>query len=510
MRKPWPSRVSGLLARRARLDPDRTAIVSDDIRLTYAQLDERVNAAGRMLNSLRVHRGDRVAVLARNSTEYLELYFAAAKCGTVLCGINVRLSLPEMRAILADCGARLLFADAEFADVATWLAQEADVKLIGLKGDVGPVSYHQLRSGEPGGELSEEGGADDPLVLVYTSGTTGRPKGAVLTQTQMFWSSATQIGTLDVRQRDVHMIGAPLFHVGGLAFATLFVHAGMTALILPQWEPARVLRLISQERVNHFFAVPAMLRLLSEHIGESRIDLSSLRWIMSGASAMPVHLIERFASYGIPVLASYGATETAGPAAVLDLDRFLSKAGTVGRPFFHTDIRISPSAVERTSGVGEIQIRAPHLFQGYWNDPSSTAAAFDDEWLRTGDLGWFDPDGDLHIAGRIKDLIISGGENVYPAEVELILQAHPAITEVAVVGIPHQDWGESVCAVVVLKEGAQLNLDALQDFCRGKIARYKIPRALWVRTAPLPRNASGKLLSQAILTNIDLTRLITK
>lgn len=498
-------RIADLLPRRARLDPDLPAIIGGDLRLTFADLDQRVNAACRVLRDLGVGRGDPVAVLGRNSPDYVELYFAAAKCGAILCGINVRLALPELRLILADCGAQVLFVDAEFADAAICLTAETRIRLIGLNGGTRLARYDHLRAGQSGAEFDGEAHADDPVVLVYTSGTTGHPKGAVLTQGQMYWSSATQIGTLDVRHRDVHLIAAPLFHVGGLAFATLFVHLGMSALIVPQWEPARMLRLIAQERINHFFAVPAMLHSLSEHIAQSELDFGSLRWIMSGASPMPVHLIKRFADFGIPVLSSYGATETAGPATVLDLDRSASKAGTVGRPFFHTDVRIVPNDVESATDVGEIQVRGPHLFQGYWKNPDATRAAFDGEWLRTGDLGWLDPDGDLHVVGRIKDLIISGGENVYPAEVELVLQVHPAISEIAIVGIPHHDWGETVCAVAVLKHGARLTLAEMQDFCRGKIARYKIPRVLSLRPTPLPRNASGKLLTQAILADIDQT-----
>jgi len=292
-----------------------------------------------------------------------------------------------------------------------------------------------------------------------------------------------------------------MFHVGGLAFATLFVHLGATALPLPQWNAAEVLQLIADERISHFFAVPSMLKLLLDRLPDHDRDLNSLRWILTGGAPTPLELIRSLADFGIPVLQSYGATETGGPAACLDAERFLAKAGSVGRPYLHTDIRVvgDEGRPQEAMQIGEVQVRAPHVFKGYWNNADATRAAFDGDWLRMGDLGWFDDDGDLHIAGRAKDVIITGGENVYPAEIELVLQTHPDIAEVAIVGMPDAEWGQTVRAIIVPRGEGTLTLEELRGFCDGKLARYKIPRALDLRRAPLPRNASGKILKHALL-----------
>jgi fatty-acyl-CoA synthase len=321
----------------------------------------------------------------------------------------------------------------------------------------------------------------------------------------MFWASTTMAASHEYTQGDVNLVPTPLFHVGGLSFATLFVHMGATLVLPRAWEPGAILDLIAQRKVNHFFAVPAMLRSLIEHPDFGATDLSSLRWILCGGAPVPPGLIASFGRRGIPVQQTYGATETAGPATLVDLAHVAAKAGSVGLPYFHTDLRVAdPTGAERPVGeIGEVQVRAPHVFAGYWRNPDASRAAFAGEWLKTGDLGRRDAEGYLYIVDRAKDVVITGGENVYPAEIEAILREHPAISEVAVVGTPDREWGEVPCAIVVPKPNEAVTLEGLREFCDGRIARYKQPRRLLLRASPLPRNASGKVLKHELRGDVS-------
>jgi len=490
--------VGRFLERRALLDRQKTAIICSDRRLTFAELDALVARMAGLLAAKGIERGDRLAVLMKNSIAFCALYHAAARLGAVLCPINWRLAGPEIAFILGHSEAKLLVHGSEFAEAIEALPTP-------------PALAHRLSLGEDGdvstGFIAHKpftdpcpAAPDDPLLLVYTSGTTGRPKGAVLTQAQMFWSSATMATTLDYRRGDVGLIPVPLFHVGGLSFATLFVHVGATAVLMPAWEAQAALALIGREGINHFFAVAAMLEGLAQAPGYQSADLDSLRWIMSGGAPVPVALIHRFAERGIPVIQTYGSTETAGPAVVVDIPNAATKAGAAGLPFFHTDIRIvdDRGAPLPADQPGEIYIRAPHVTSGYWRDDEATARAFDGAWFRSGDIGRIDADGYLHILDRKKDMIVSGGENIYPAEVERVLASHACVAEVAVIGAPDAHWGEAVCAVVVPTSGTEPTLDALTRHCEGNLARYKHPRRLIIRDTPLPRNATGKILKHEL------------
>ncbi|MDH3232921.1 MAG: long-chain fatty acid--CoA ligase [Alphaproteobacteria bacterium] len=490
--------VGRFLERRARLDGQKTAIICSGRRLTFAEFDALVAQMAGLLAAKGIERGDRLAVLMKNGMASCALYHAAARLGAVLCPINWRLAGPEIAFILEHSEARLLIFDAEFSP-----AIEALPDL--------PALEQRLSFGEDG-EVPPDPPAhepftdpcpaapDDPLLLVYTSGTTGRPKGAVLTQAQMAWSSLTMATTLDYRRSDVGLIPVPLFHVGGLSFATLFVHVGATAVLMPAWEADIALALIDREGINHFFAVAAMLEGLAQAPDYDSADLGSLRWIMSGGAPVPVELIHRFAERGIPVIQTYGSTETAGPAVVVDIANAAAKAGAAGLPFFHTDIRIidENGAPLPPDQPGEVQIRAPHVTSGYWRDDEATARAFDGDWFRSGDIGRLDADGYLHILDRKKDMIVSGGENIYPAEVERVLASHPAVAEVAIIGAPDPRWGETVCAVVFPAPGGAPTLEALIEHCRHDLARYKHPRKLVIRDAAMPRNATGKILKHEL------------
>ncbi len=483
--------IGELTARRARLDGGRPAFACGDLRVDFAELEERAIRVAHALAALGIAKGDRFAVLMRNGIELVSLYYAAAKIGAVLCPLNWRLAPPEVGRILDHSQAKLLLFDREFA-----AAAEALPELVGL-GDSIPVNpdFAQRAATATTTALpAATVGADDPLLLAYTSGTTGLPKAAVLSHRRMLWTSLTMAATLDYSRRDVDLIAAPLFHVGGLSFATLSVHLGACSVLLPAWDPSAVLRLIAEQRINHFFAVAAMVKTLVSHADFAVADLSSLRWVMAGGAPVPVALIEAFAARGIPLVQSYGATETGGPATVVDIDHALTKAGSAGLPFFHTDVRVASDAgsVARSGEVGEIQVRGPHIAP-YWRDSKTTAATRVGGWFRTGDLGYLDADGYLYVLGRGSELIVSGGENVYPAEVEAALADLPGIEEVSVIGVPDARWGETVCAVVVPTEGHEISLQAVRAHCAGRIAGYKTPRRLVVEKRRLPRGATGKI-----------------
>ena len=505
--------VGALLERRALLDRDTPALIAGSLRLSFGQLQTWAEAVAEAFAAAGVGKGDRVAVLSRNSAEGVALYYGAARGGAILCNLNVRLTEDELARILADAEPALLVAHPDFADLARSLAARLGIGRV-WRFDAAPMPPPPERgsgtraataAGTAAGTVCGQSpvAAADPLLLVYTSGTTGRPKGAVMTHAGMVWASATMAYSLDYRYRDIGLIPAPMFHVGGMSFATFFVHAGATAVLPPAWRPEAILALIAAERVNHFFGVAAMLQGLLDAPGFAHADLSSLRWIMAGGAPVPVDPIRAFGRRGIPLLQTYGTTETAGPATVVDLAHAEAKAGSAGLPFFHTDLRIADEAGRAlpADAVGEIQVRAPHLFAGYWRNPAATAEAFSGDWYRTGDLGSLDSEGYLWIAGRRRDLIVSGGENIFPAEIEAVLEAHPAVAEAAVVGRPDPAWGEIPAATIVAAPGAAAPDPAeLERFCAGRLARYKIPKRVEVSETPLPRNAAGKLLKHLLRT----------
>ena len=496
--------IGRFLARRAAIDGAWPAVITPDRALSFSELNDYANRAANALAALSIGPGDRVAAVLRNGAEFCALYYAAAKLGAILCCVNWRLAPPEMAYILHDSGSRAIVFDAEFSASVGSALENSPVGVALRVGGVGagagfPLfedAVSQADSSEPRQAIL----SDAPLVLCYTSGTTGRPKGAVLSHSQMFWVSASTGYTLDYRHHDANLISAPMFHVGGLSFATLFVHRGATAVMLPAWDPELALSVIRDRRINHFFAVPTMLETLLEAARRSSADLCTVRWILSGAAPMPQRLVRGYADLGIPLLQSYGCTETAGAATCMDLDHIDKKPGSIGKAFFHAEVRVVAARGGETAPdeVGEIQVRAPHVFTGYWNNESATQAAFAGDWLLTGDLGRRDEDGYLYVVDRKKNLIISGGENVYPAEVEQVLCEHPAIAEVAVVGAPDPKWGETVCAVVVLRPGHSLTLAEIRSYCQDRIASYKIPVRMTLSPQPLLRTATGKLVKSEI------------
>jgi acyl-CoA synthetase (AMP-forming)/AMP-acid ligase II len=447
-----------------------------------------------------------------NSVEYVESFFAIGKIGAIVVPLNWRLVADELAFILKDSGATVLIYGGEFREVVAelqrrgaegsavrhWLHVAAAGKDEGATRDAFAKSYDQLQSAAPDTSPEITACDDDELYIMYTSGTTGLPKGAVHTHTSVLWACTTMAATCDVRYLDRYIVVLPLFHVGALTPLTGNVYRGATSVIMRAFDPGRLLGTIATEQVTVLLAVPAMLNFMIQMPDLDRYDLSTLRWMMSGAAPVPVTLIEAWTARGIPIHQVYGLTESCGPACLTSPEDAVAKAGSTGRPFFHTDVRIvdDRGADVRPGETGEVIIRGAHIMKGYWNRPEATAETIRDGWLHSGDLATIDDDGLIYIQDRKKDMIISGGENVYPAEIENVILAHPQVREVAVIGQASAKWGESPLAVVVKKDAALTEEDVL-GHCKGKLARYKLPKSVRF-VDEIPRNPAGKILKRVL------------
>ncbi len=494
------------LAKRAQLGPAREALVEVERgrRFTYLELDQRANRCAAALAALGVSRGDRVAVLMMNGVEYVESYYALAKLGAIMVPLNWRLVPDELEFILGDAGATLLLYDTEFDDAVAELrrrkipvkhfvrvAPEADsaaaLHYDALLADASPAP-HEIHASD-----------DDDLFIMYTSGTTGLPKGVVHSHATMIACSLTINMTADLRMDDRYLQMLPLFHVGALAPLTAGLHRGATLVMMRAFDPARVFPVIEQERVTCGLAVPAMLNFMLAAKNHEPHDHSSLRWLQSGAAPVPVSLIEQYAALDIEIHQVYGLTECAGPACLISPEEALRKAGSTGPAFFHTDVRVVDNKGRDVSPGenGEVLIRAQHVMKGYWKRPEATAETLVDGWLYSGDMATVDAEGFVYIQDRKKDMIISGGENVYPAEIEKLLASHPEVADVAVIGQPSEKWGESAAAVVVPKPDANPEGDALLAWCKDKLARFKQPRQVFF-VDEIPRNPTGKILKKIL------------
>jgi len=501
--------VGDLLTRRAHLNPNVEGLVDlhGGRRFSFAELNRRSCRSANALRELGVGPGDRVALLMMNGVEFVESFFALAKLGAVVVPINWRLVPDELAFILKDSGARSLIYSSEFD------ANVRDLHARGSQGTalrdwiaVGPaeeraefaLDYDALQSAASASEPEHGAGDGQPLYIMYTSGTTGLPKGAVHTHDTVLWALLTIAATADMRFKDRYLLMLPMFHVGALTPATGNVYAGVTSVVARSFDPVATWRLIEEERISVMLAVPAMLNFMRQAYEPGRYDHSGLRWCMSGAAPVPVTLIEEYARMGIEIHQIYGLTETCGPACLIGSDEALAKAGSTGKAFFHTDTRVVDEAGHdvEPGQPGEVIIRANHIMKEYWNRPEATAETIRDGWLHSGDVATLDKEGFVYIQDRTKDMIISGGENVYPAEIENVILAHPQVGEVAVIGQPSTRWGESPLAVVVRADDALEAGDVLEH-CDGKLARFKLPRAVEF-VDEIPLNPTGKVLKRLL------------
>ncbi len=500
--------VGLLLTKRAHLSPTMEGLVEVERgrRFTYPELNARANRTANALAALGVRKGDRVGLLLLNGVEYVESFFAIAKLGAIVVPLNWRLVADELAFILQDSGATVLIFDAELRDVVTELHRRgADATAVRHWIDAGagdPVPfahrYDALQAAASDAEPAIGAFDDDELYIMYTSGTTGLPKGAVHTHGSAIAACFTIVMTADLRYRDRYVIVLPLFHVGALTPLTGDVHRGITTILMRAFDPRRMFETIEREHATILLAVPAMLNFMLQVPDNGRYDCSSLRWIMSGAAPVPVTLIEAWAKRGIEIHQVYGLTESCGPACLTSPEDAIAKAGSTGKPFFHTDVRVvDERGADVAPGiVGEVIVRGRHVMKGYWNRPEATAETIRDGWLHTGDLATIDADGFVYIADRKKDMIISGGENIYPAEIENVLLSCPGVRDAAVIGQASAKWGESPLAVIVRRDDA-LSESAVLAHCQGKLARYKQPKSVRF-VDEIPRNPSGKILKRVL------------
>ncbi len=493
--------VGEWLDRWSEYTPDKIAVVdaASGQRITYRDLACRVSALATSLSErLGIQRGDRVATWAYNGSESLELLFALARLGAILVPVNYRLSTGEIAYILNHAGVKALFHGPEFqAQVATVLADTPIEYLVPYTGSNGPCSFEGLiAAGSIAPKPARTATLDDPLAIIYTSGTTGRPKGAILTHGTITWNAINTQNGWDLGATDIALTTAPFFHTGGLnVLTTPLLHRGGTVVITRQFDATLSLELIERERCTVVFGVPTMFQMMHESPVFATADLGSLWFAIAGGAPCPVSLITTYAARGIVFKQGYGLTEAGPNCFTLNANDAVSKAGSVGFPNFYVSARIvDPAGRDVVAGdVGELLIAGPHVFAGYWRQPEETAKALVGGWLHTGDLVRRDADGYYYIVDRCKDMIISGGENIYPAELEKLLHAHPGIREAAIIGVPDARWGEVGRAVIVTEPGVDLEETDVIAFMARSLARYKLPKSV-VFTSELPRNAGGKIV----------------
>ncbi|MET8865778.1 long-chain fatty acid--CoA ligase [Nonomuraea sp. NPDC004580] len=464
------------------MTPDRVAVSYRGREHTYRELLERVH---RLASALGVRRGDRVAFLGANQPAMVETFFAAGLLGAVFVPLNTRLAEPELRFILDDAEAAVLV-----------LGEERDGA--GLPGrHVGGAAYEELvASGSPE-PIDAPVSQDDVCLIMYTSGTTGRPKGAMLTHANLTWNAVNLLVDVPLAHDEVVLISAPMFHIAALAQTLIpCVLKGGRAVLEPSFDVERTYDLIERERVTVMFGVPSMFGFLTRSPRWPTADLSSLRHLLCGGAPVPEPLIRTYQERGLTFLQGYGMTETAPGALFLGAEHSVDKAGSAGVPCFFSDVRLvaSDGSPAAPGQPGELYVQGPNVMRGYWRRPEETAKVLsEDGWFRSGDVGVADEDGYVRISDRINDVIISGGENIYPAEVESALYEHPAVAECAVIGVADERWGEVGKALVVLRAGVATSPDDLLKHLDGRLARYKIPKYLEF-VAELPKNAAGKLL----------------
>ncbi|NTW88027.1 MAG: long-chain fatty acid--CoA ligase [Desulfobulbaceae bacterium] len=495
--------IANNLEQTAKFFPDKTAIIFEDQSTTYAQLSQKVNQLASGIEQMGIKKGDRLALFMPNTPEFLMIYFAAQKLGAIVVALNVLLVKNEVQYILRDCGARLIFAGKDQVEQVPMDAVESLEQLILVEGD-GNDDRHLNRIFDESvttfKTLDMEG--DDPAAILYTSGTTGFPKGATLTHLNVLANINSTIYHTEIKEKDVLHLFLPLFHCFGQNFImNSSVKKGATLVMHKRFEPGPVAEAIKKYKVTMFFAVPTIYIYLL-NMKDEELDLSSVRYFFTAAAAMPREVADSWqAKYNKPIHDGYGLTECS-PFASYNHD-FKHKPGSIGHPVINCEMKIVDDAGNPVAPGewGEICIKGPNVMKGYWNKPEETAKAIRNGWLLTGDVGTQDKDGDYAIVDRVKDMINSAGNNIYPTEIENHLYGHPAIREVAVFGMHDDIKGEFVKAAIVLRPGATLEPEEIIEFCQTKMAKYKIPKQIQF-VDELPKSATGKILKRVLRSNV--------
>lgn len=500
--------VGSWLHRRRAKSGSKTALISGAHALSYEELAERTDLLAGALKNRGVAKGDRVAYLGENHPSFVETFFACGLIGAIFVPLNTRLAAPELQFQLQDSGARLLVNAHALEEVAAASLKDTEVthRLVvapdggpersAVKLPTGVEPYEEVIGASDGTAMDVAVSLDDGAMILYTSGTTGKPKGALLTHGNITWNCINTVVDMDLNRNDIALMISPLFHVASLDMGLLpMLLKGATVVLESKFDAGRVLKLIGQHKVTTLNGVPTTFQMLCDHPEWSTADLSSMDKLTCGGSAVPQRVLDAYEERGIGFTACYGMTETAPGATMLPVSASKMKAGSAGLPHFFTDVRIAdPMGGRALPGeVGEIQISGPNVIKEYWNRPEATADSYaDSSWFRSGDMGHQDEGGFLFVSDRIKDMIISGGENIYPAEVEAAIAELPAVGSVAVIGVADDKWGEVPRAIVTLREGAALTEEQLRSHLDGRLARYKIPKSV-VFVEEMPRTASGKI-----------------
>lgn len=492
-------------ARQAAMQPNKVAIkdLDTDRQFTYRELNERSESLAAWLQDNGVQSGCRVAILARNCAEFFELQFACGKIAAIAVPLNWRLTEKELDYIVNDCTPTVLLHDLKFRDMAAYLQEHCQIAtLLEIDTDSDKGDYELALAKYTQGCSPESMSHDDTAMIMYTSGTTGHPKGAKITH-QMNLYNCINLGIPGrISPDSVHLVVLPLFHTGGLnCYANPVLHAGGQVLLLREFSPAAALRIMGDPElgVTHFFAIPAAYQFMMLHADFGSTDFSRIQIAGVGGAPCAETILKTWLDRGVSVFQGWGMTETSPGGTALNAEDAVRKLGSAGKPLMHTEIKIvdEEGNIVPQGDVGELLIKGPNITPGYWNDAKATADAFVDGWLKTGDAARFDEEGFIYIVDRSKDMYISGGENVYPAEIENVLYQLPEVAEAAVIGIPDKRWGETGMAILVLKEGKTLEDKAVIAHCRNNLAKFKVPLEVEHIDA-LPRNATGKVLKRVL------------
>jgi fatty-acyl-CoA synthase len=475
---------------------------------TYVELDRRAEQCAAYLQQHGVGRGDRVAVLAYNGPEFFDVQFACGRIGAIAVLLNWRLTVAELEYICTDSSPTVLVHDESFGETATALQRLCGIKDLLAINSVGPSSsttnfYENALSSVDVSTLRRERLThDDPVTIMYTSGTTGHPKGAIITHGMLFWNAVNLGIPARISPDTVQLVVLPLFHTGGLnCYANPILHAGGTIVVARTFDPGAALKVIGDPSygITHFFAVPAPYQFMMQHPDFEQTDLRRLAIAGVGGAPCALTIIETWAGRGVEIVQGFGMTETSPGTTMLDASDAMRKLGSAGKPLLHTEVQIvkEDGSVAGPGEIGELWTRGPNITPGYWNKPEATASSFEDGWLKTGDAAKTDDEGFIYIVDRWKDMYISGGENVYPAEVENVLYQLPEVAEAAVIGVPNEKWGEVGMAVLVCKPNVTLDPSAVIAHCASKLAKFKVPSSVAFIDV-LPRNATGKVLKREL------------
>ncbi len=496
--------AADLLTSRSRLTPTREALLelNTNRRFSYADLNARACRLANFMAGLDVQAGDRVSILAHNSIVYLDLFYGLAKVGAIFAPLNWRLTAHELSYIVNDCMPTVMLVGPEFAGVWAEMRAVVDVPhVISLDGADAPgaLDYNaSLAAALPAEPVRPRLDSESPYCILYTSGTTGKPKGAVLPHRQILWNCINTVVSWGLSEKDVSPVLTPLFHAGGLfAFLTPLLYAGGRIILAKGFDAEQSLRMIQDERCTVILGVPTLFQMWLDAPGFAAADFSAVHFFISGGAPLPVPLVEAWRTQQPVVFRQgYGLTEVGPNCFSMTDEESLRKTGSVGKPIFHSQMRlIDPaSGLDVPEGeTGELLIKGPHACTGYWQNPEATAKSLVGGWFHTGDMARRDADGFYTIAGRFKDMIISGGENIYAAEVEKVFRDHPAVQDAALIGLPDPKWGEVGLMAVVLKAGRIASEDELRQFCAGRLARYKVPKHVAFVDA-LPVSPYGKVM----------------